>query len=75
MALIKKITKIGNSYGIILPSDVMNLVNATPDSEVEIRVDGGKIILHPILENEKCVMESFAKFVGLYPDTLKKLAQ
>lgn len=75
MGLVKKITKIGNSYGLILPSDVMELVGIKPESEVEISVEKEGLFIHPTLKEDRLVIENFATFVKRYGDTLKKLAQ
>lgn len=74
MALAKKITKIGNSYGVILPSDIMELVGITPESEIEITVDKGGLIIHPTRKEDKIISDSFNKFVNQFSDTLQKLA-
>ena len=74
MGLVKNIIKIGNSYGLILPSDVMELVGIKPESEVEIKVEKDGLFIHPTLREDRMVMENFVKFAGKYDDTLKKLA-
>lgn len=74
MALAKKITKIGNSYGLIIPSDIMELVGITPESEIEITVDKGGLIIHPTRKEDKIISDSFTKFVNQFSDTLQKLA-
>lgn len=74
MALAKKITKIGNSYGLIIPSDIMELVGITPESEIEITIDKGGLIIHPTRKEDKIISDSFTKFVNQFSDTLQKLA-
>ena len=74
MALVKKITKIGNSYGVILPSDVMSLVGLSPDDEVEITVEKGGVLLQHTRKQNHLIMDAFRQFVDEYDDTLKKLA-
>ena len=74
MALVKKITKIGNSYGLILPSDIMELIGLKPDSEIEITVEKGGLLIHPTREEDHLIMEAFGQFVSEYDETLRKLA-
>lgn len=74
MALEKKITKIGNSYGLIIPSDIMDLVGITPDSEVEITIDHGALLIHPTHKEDKLITQAFTKFVEQFGETLQKLA-
>lgn len=47
MALIKKVTPVGNSAGLIIDQAVMNLVGWEIGTEVEFRVDGEQLILSP----------------------------
>lgn len=75
MGAIKKLTKIGNSFGIILSSDIMSLANIQPESEVEIEIENGKLIIHPVLQEDQKVKAAFAKFVSNYSDVLQKLAK
>lgn len=74
MALMKKISKIGNSYGVIIPSDVMALVGLKPDAEVEITVEKGGLLIHPTRQEDQLVMETFRQFADQYDETLRKLA-
>ena len=74
MALLKKMTKIGNSYGVILPSDIMELIGLKPDSEIEITVEKGGLLIHPTREEDHLIMEAFSQFVAEYDETLRKLA-
>lgn len=75
MALTKKLTKIGNSYGIVISKEIMNLINLKPDSEVEISVEKGGLFIHPVQKEDQLVSEAFSKFVQQYDDTLKKLSE
>ncbi len=45
MALIKKLTSIGNSKGIILPQTVLDQLEWEGDSEIELKIEGRKLIL------------------------------
>ena len=47
MALTKKLTTIGNSKGIILPQTVLDQLEWESDAEVELKIDGKKLILAP----------------------------
>jgi putative addiction module antidote len=75
MPLTKKLTKIGNSYGVILPSDLMNLLGISPEGEIEISIEKGGLLIHPSHKENSLVMQAFTKFVDHYDETLKKLAQ
>ncbi len=75
MSLVKKVTKIGNSYGVILPSDIMELLGIKPEDELEMSVEKGGILIHPSRKENNLVMQAFTKFIDQYDETLKKLAQ
>ena len=48
MALTSKVRQIGNSRGIILPQPVLDQLHWEGDPEVEIQVQGSKLILTPV---------------------------
>ena len=47
MALVKKLTTIGNSKGIILPQTVLDQLEWEGDAEIELKIEGKKLILAP----------------------------
>jgi len=47
MALVKKLTTIGNSKGIILPQIVLDQLEWEGDAEIELKIEGKKLILAP----------------------------
>src|SRR2546428_10736721 len=44
-ALVRKLSQIGNSKGIILPQTVLEMLNWDSDAEVELRIEGKKLIV------------------------------
>ena len=46
-ALVRKLSQIGNSKGIILPQTVLEMLNWDSDAEVELRIEGKKLIVSP----------------------------
>lgn len=50
----KKLIKIGNSLGIILPPNLLELmgVNVKKDSEVDLSFDGKAITIKPVNDKE-----------------------
>ncbi len=47
MPLIKKLSRAGDSSCVILDKQLLKMVDLEPDSEVEIRVENGTIIVAP----------------------------
>lgn len=77
MTLTKKITKIGNSYGIILPNEFMKNIGLKPNGECEIETEGDCILLRPHLKKSKkdqAVAEATSRFIRKYRQDLQKLA-
>jgi len=75
MTLIKKLSKIGNSYGIILPTELLEVTGLSKDSEIEISVKENKIILTPTNLKDHKVMKTFMTVLRDFDDTFKKLAK
>ena len=46
-ALVRKLTQIGNSKGIILPQTVLEMLNWDSDGEFELKIEGKKLIVSP----------------------------
>jgi antitoxin component of MazEF toxin-antitoxin module len=75
--MIKKITKIGNSNGILFDATLMDMAHLKTGDEVSITVhDGGSITLSPI--RPRHTDEEFSNVVRevtrKYAKTLKRLA-
>jgi len=75
MALIKKITKIGNSYGIIINNELLANMGLGPDSEVRITEGNGYLQIEPSQGRENRIMKAAAKYLDLYNRDFKKLAE
>ena len=41
----KKLTRIGNSWGLVLPKEVLELLGLAPGGEVELQVVGNTLIV------------------------------
>jgi antitoxin component of MazEF toxin-antitoxin module len=48
MALTRKITRIGNSKGIILPQPVLDQLHWDSDAELELQIHGKSLVLVPL---------------------------
>lgn len=85
MALIKKLTKIGNSWGVLLPLEVMKMAGIETNSELELQVAEEGLLLSPVnadsrevtnLEDpmDQEVAKATAGFIRRYREDLQKLA-
>jgi len=46
--MIKKLTAIGNSYGLVIDRAILELLHITPESELEVSTDGTRLIIEPV---------------------------
>jgi antitoxin component of MazEF toxin-antitoxin module len=46
-SVVRKLTQIGNSKGIILPQTILEMLEWDTDAEVELKIDGKKLIVSP----------------------------
>ncbi len=74
MALTKKLTKIGNSKGVILSSDVLQMADMEDQEEVEIVTKPHEIIIKPAHLKDHKVRKAFMKVLEDFDETFKKLA-
>ena len=76
MALLKKLTPVGNSLGLVIDKSVLELVGIDRDTTLELRTDGRAIIIEPAPRSASLgrVRASTAKVIKGHRTTLKKLA-
>ncbi len=75
--MLKTITKVGNSQGLILDAALRELTGLRLGDQLNVTVDsGGSIILTPIRKaaSEKVVSATIGKTVKDYGKTLRRLA-
>ncbi|WOO43210.1 AbrB/MazE/SpoVT family DNA-binding domain-containing protein [Rubellicoccus peritrichatus] len=75
--MIKKVTKIGNSQGIIFDSTLMEMAHLKVNDEVNVTVhEGGSVILTPVRPeiSPDMVSEVIRKTMKDYSKTMKNLA-
>jgi antitoxin component of MazEF toxin-antitoxin module len=51
--MIKKLTKHGNSYALVIDRGIMDLLNISEKSALYVTTDGRSLILSPADENKK----------------------
>ena len=76
--MIKKLTKHGNSYALVIDRGIMDLLNISEKSSLYVTTDGRKLIVSPADEKEGKENKSFDEAVQLslkrYGKAYKKLA-
>ena len=75
--MIKTITKVGNSQGIIFDSALLELTHLKPGDQLNVEVhDGGTITLTPLrpAPSQETVSKVIKSTMKQYSRTMKKLA-
>lgn len=72
MAIIKKLVQHGNSSALIIEKPILELLNIGPETELDIRTDGRRLIITPIADDVRNAVSSVKKRHG---KTLKRLAR
>ncbi len=75
--MLKSITKVGNSHGLIFDTALRELTGLKPGDQVNVTVhEGGAITLTPIRKSAapEVVSATIKKAVGDYRRTLRRLA-
>lgn len=71
--MIKKLSKYGNSFAIIIDKPILELLNITHQTSLKIKTDGKKIIIEPVKSTN--FEELYKKNARKYADDLQKLAK
>jgi len=51
--MIKKLSKHGNSYVLLIEKPIMDLLDIKPESELKIITDGCSLIITPVNDNKR----------------------
>ncbi len=77
MPFVKKLTRMGNSTGLILDRPILQQVDIQPDAEVEVSVEGNAIVIRPhrhasdddaraagrkVIQNRRRLLERLSKY-------------
>ncbi len=73
----KTLIKHGNSAALVIDKPIMDLLNITSDTPLEITTDGTNIILSPQTDKtgERDVLRSLEKINAKFKNALKKLGE
>lgn len=76
MTTVKKLTKIGNSYGIILPKQTLHLLGINPEKGCRISILKHRLTVEPVRSQkglDEEVTQSMIRFMKRYRADLAKL--
>ncbi len=75
--MIKKLTKHGNSYALVIDKPILELIRATGDTPFEIISDGRSLVLTPVLETaeDEKFEAALADIHARFGNAMKRLAE
>jgi antitoxin component of MazEF toxin-antitoxin module len=72
----KKLTAIGNSFGIVIEKPILELLDIDRDTELDMKTDGDRLVLVPIRKGKKQrVKEAMDAVMARHGETFRKLAK
>ena len=75
--MIKKLTRHGNSYAMVIDKPILELLQATSETPFEIISDGRSLVLTPVRdpEEDKKFKDAVAMIHKRFGNAMKKLAE
>jgi len=76
--MIKKLTTIGNSLGLIIERPILELLRIDRETPLEVRTDGEALVIRPVRADETRgprVAAVADKLMARHDETLHKLAE
>ena len=75
-AVIKKLTAVGNSLGLIIERPILELLGIDKETPLEVRTDGEALIIRPRRKRRSGrVQASAQRMMEAHDETLRKLAE
>jgi antitoxin component of MazEF toxin-antitoxin module len=76
MAMIKRLTAIGNSLGLIIDRPILELLDIDKETPLEVRTDGEMLIIRPQRRNRSARLNTAAeRMMDAHDETVGKLAK
>lgn len=74
--MVKTLTKHGNSYALVIDKPILELLNITPESLLEVTTDGRSLVIRPATGTPRStrVGRSLARVNAKHGKVLKRLA-
>jgi len=72
----KKLSAIGNSLGIVIEKPILELLDISRDTELEMKTDGQRLIIEPVRKSKKRRVEAaLERALVAHDESLRKLAK
>jgi antitoxin MazE len=74
--MIKKLTSIGDSQGLIIEEPILELLGIDKDTPLEVKTDGEALIIRPAREGRRQrIRQATERLMTHHDETLRKLAK
>ncbi len=74
--MVKTLSAIGNSLGLIIERPILDLLNISRDTKLEVRTDGEALIIRPVREDHReRVRQATERIMDQHDETLRKLVE
>lgn len=74
--MIKKLSAVGNSLGLIIERPILELLDITKDTPLEIKTDGEALIIRPVKQDKRERMLAAAEeLMDVHEEAFRKLAK
>ncbi len=75
--MVKKLSAVGNSLGLIIERPILELLDITKDTPLEIKTDGEALIIRPVKQAPLMdrAMASADRLMDAHEETYRKLAK
>lgn len=78
-SMIKRLQAVGNSSGVIIDRPILDLLNITSDTQLEVSTDGERLIITPLQakgsDRKAKVAKAQAKTLARHTETFRKLSK
>lgn len=74
--MIKKLSAVGNSLGLIIERPILELLGITKDTPLEVKTDGEALIIRPVkLGKKERIRDATKRMMAVHDETFRKLAK
>jgi antitoxin MazE len=74
--MIKKLSAVGNSLGFIIERPILELLNITKDTPLDVSTDGEALIIRPVTRSRMDrVITAADELMDAHEETFRKLAK
>lgn len=73
--MIKKLTRHGNSYAILIDKPILELLNMNEETPLSVETDGTSLTIKPVRPDDDKFEEALAKINRNYGRALRKLTK